>query len=84
MENYFAASCKRVTNKVSRKIKQRERMRKKLIRLSDGGVVEEWGLGLMDKEASLCDNLFRHHIMQIPNQAVFLQKYVIYSTFRNV
>ena len=41
MENYFAASCKRVTNKVSRKIKQRERMRKKLIRLSDGGVVEE-------------------------------------------
>ena len=42
MENYFAASCKRVTNKVFRKIKQRERMRKKLIRLSDGGEVEEW------------------------------------------
>lgn len=59
MENYFAASCKRVTNKVSRKIKQRGKVRKKRIQLPDGGVVEEWGLGLMEKEARHCDNLFR-------------------------
>ena len=41
MENYFAASCKRVKNKVSRKIKKREKTRKKRIQLPDGDVVEE-------------------------------------------
>ena len=59
MENYFVASCKRVTNKVSCKINQREKVRKKRIQLPDGGIVEEWGLGLMDKERRACDNLFR-------------------------
>ncbi|MCI5730533.1 MAG: aryl-sulfate sulfotransferase [Eubacterium sp.] len=59
MENYFVASCKRVTNKVSCKINQREKVRKRRIQLPDGGIVEEWGLGLMDKEARACDNLFR-------------------------
>lgn len=59
MENYFVASCKRVKNKISRKINQREKVRKKRIQLPDGGIVEEWALGLMDKEARLCDNLFQ-------------------------
>ncbi len=59
MENFFVASCKRVTKKVSRKIKQKQKTRSKLIHLPDGGEVEEWGLGLLDKEARKCDSLFR-------------------------
>ncbi len=59
MENFFVASCKRVTKKVSRKIKQKQKTRSNLIHLPDGGEVEEWGLGLLDKEARKCDSLFR-------------------------
>ncbi len=58
MDNYFAASCKRVTNRISAKLEQREKVRKKQISLPDGGVVEEWGLGLMDKKARAFDDRF--------------------------
>lgn len=58
MDNFFVTSCKRVTEKISGKIKQRQKTRANLLTLPDGGEVVEWGLGLMDLEAKKCSGLF--------------------------
>lgn len=58
MGNIFTTSCKRVKRVVSRKMRQRQKCRKNLIHLPDGGEIVEWGLGLLDREAYKCSGQF--------------------------
>lgn len=84
MENFFVASCKRVTKKVSGEIKKLQRSKEKLIQLSDGGEVVEWGLGLIDSEARRCENLFRREKLGQYNTNIRLkQSYSMKSLSRD-
>lgn len=51
MDHVLVASCKRVTGKVVRGLKNRKSYRNKAIRLEDGAEVVVWGLGVLDRQA---------------------------------
>lgn len=84
MDHFFVTSCKRVTEKVSDKIKQRQKTRETHLILPDGGEVIEWGLGLMDQEARQCTNLFRRKEIDHYHTNIRLeQSYAIKSLTRD-